>query len=511
MKRQPAKSLPLSKGICYLVGAGPGDPGLLTLRGCECLKRADVVIYDYLSNPELLRYAPEGAEKIYAGKISGQHAIHQEETNALLVKFTRAGKCVVRLKGGDPFLFGRGGEEAAALAASGLRFEVVPGVTSAIGGLAYAGIPVTHRTSNSMLTIFTGHEGPGKETSSIDYKAIASAPGTKVMLMGLKNLGTVTRELVHAGMKASTPAALVRCATMGQHQTLVGTLGTLAALAEENDFQAPAVAVFGEVVKLRESMNWFEMRPLFGRRIAVTRTQASAGGLVAALRELGADAFELPTIRIEPPKDKIAFVEALADVRSYDWIVFTSPNGVEAFFNAFFLAHEDARDLGGARIAVIGNGTAKKVRDYRYAIDLIPKEFVAESLLKEFKKIDVEHLRILLPRAAGARELLAVELENLGAIVDDVPVYETVPETEDVAGGIKRFLAEGADMISFTSASTATHFMALALPLPDGLTTASIGPVTSEEMRKLGLPVTLESSQHDIPGLVKAILEYYTL
>ena len=511
MTKKFVKKVPSKSGICYLVGAGPGDPGLLTLRGAECLRRAEVVIYDYLSNPELLNFAPEGAEKIYAGKISGQHAIHQEETNALLVKFTRAGKCVVRLKGGDPFLFGRGGEEAAALAAAGLHFEIIPGVTSAIGGLAYAGIPVTHRTSNSMLTIFTGHEGPGKEASSIDYKAIASAPGTKVMLMGLKNLGNVTRELIAAGMAAATPAALVHAASMGAQQTLVGTLGTIAALAEEHDFQAPAMAVFGDVVNLRESLNWFETRPLFGRRIAVTRAQASAGGLVEALRELGADAYALPTIRIEPPKDKIPFVEALADVCSYDWIVFTSPNGVEAFFNAFFAAHEDARDLGGARIAVIGNGTAKKVREYRYAIDLIPKEFVAESLLKEFKKIDVEHLRILLPRAAGARELLAVELENLGAIVDDVPVYETAPETEDVAGGIKRFLAEGADMISFTSASTATHFMNLALPLPEGLITASIGPVTSEEMRKLGLPVTLESPHHDIPGLVKAILEYYTL
>jgi len=498
-----------SRGICYLVGAGPGDPGLLTLRGRECLSRADVVIYDYLSNQELLGFAPEGAEKIYAGKIAGQHALHQEETNALLVNHTRAGKCVVRLKGGDPFLFGRGGEEAAALAAAGLRFEIIPGVTSAIGGLAYAGIPVTHRLRNSVLTIFTGHEGPGKESSSIDYKAIAAAPGTKVMLMGLKNLATVTRELARAGMAAETPAALVRCASMANQQTLVGTLGTLASLAEEAQFQAPALAVFGEVVNLRESLNWFEARPLFGRRIAVTRTRRQAGGLIEALRELGADAYELPTIRIDPPADKTAFVEALADVRGYDWIVFTSPNGVEAFFNAFFAAYEDARDLGGARLAVIGNGTAKKVREYHYAVDLIPKEFVAESLLKEFKELNVEHLRILLPRAAGAREVLAVELEKLGAIVDDVPVYQTVPETEDVTGGIKRFRDEGADMITFTSASTATHFTALGLPMPEGLKTASIGPVTSAEMRSLGLAVDLESAQHDIPGLVDAILRFY--
>lgn len=509
-KKSKAGAVPKKEhGICYLVGAGPGDPGLLTLRGRECLERADVVIYDYLSNAEFLRYTPEGAEKIYAGKTAGRHALKQEETNALLVKFTKEGKCVVRLKGGDPFLFGRGGEEAAELAAAGLRFEIVPGVTSAIGGLAYAGIPVTHRASNAILTIFTGHEEPDKKTSGIDYKAIASAPGTKVMLMGVERLGPITGELAAAGMESSTPVALVRWATTGRHQTLVGTLGTIASLAEQQGFKAPAVAVFGDVVNLRGTLNWFETRPLFGRRIAVTRTRSQAGGLIASLRELGADAYELPTIRIEPPTDKTPFIEAMLDVRTYDWLVFTSPNAVEAFFRAFFAAHEDARDLGGARIAVIGNGTAKKVREYHYAVDLIPEEFVAESLLKSFKELNVEHLKMLLPRAAGAREMLAIELEKLGAIVDDVPVYQTVPETEDVSGGIKRFREEGADMITFTSASTAAHFMALNLSLPKGLKTASIGPVTTEEMLRLGLPVDLEAQQHDIPGLTTAIRGFY--
>ena len=497
------------EGICYLVGAGPGDPGLITLRGRECLERADVVIYDYLSNVELLAFVPTHAERIYAGKTAGRHALRQEETNALLVRHTREGKRVVRLKGGDPFLFGRGGEEAAELAAAGLRFEIVPGVTSAIGGLAYAGIPVTHRASNAVLTIFTGHEEPDKQASGIDYRAIASAPGTKVMLMGVERLAAITGELTLAGMSPQTPVALVRWATTGRHETLTGTLGTIAALAEKKQFKAPAVAVFGDVVNLRATLNWFETRPLFGRRIAVTRTRQQAGGLLASLRELGADAYELPTIRIEPPEEKSPFLEALLDIRTYDWIVFTSPNGVEAFFNAFFAAHEDARDLGGARIAVIGNGTAKKVREYRYAVDLVPEEFVAESLLKSFKKLNVEHLKMLLPRAAGAREMLAIELENLGAIVDDVPVYQTVPETEDVAGGIKRFREEGADMITFTSASTAAHFTALGLPLPEGLQTASIGPVTSEAMRGLGMSVDLEAPQHDIPGLVEAIRSFY--
>jgi uroporphyrinogen III methyltransferase/synthase len=498
-----------SSGICYLVGAGPGDPGLLTLRGRECLECAEVVVWDYLSNPELLRFAPEGAEKIYAGKTAGCHALRQEETNALLVQKTREGKRVVRLKGGDPFLFGRGGEEAMELASAGLKFEIVPGVTSAIGGLAYAGIPVTHRDRNSVLTIFTGHEERGKEGAGMDYKAITSVPGTKVMLMGVKHLSSITRELATAGMSLSTPVALVRWATTGRHQTLTGTLETIAGLAEKENFKAPAVAVFGEVVHLRETLNWFETRPLFGRRIAVTRTQQQAGGLLRALRDLGADAFELPTIRREPPADAKAFSEALLDVRSYDWIVFTSPHGVEAFFKAFFAAYEDARDLGGVRIAVIGSGTAKKVREYHYAIDLIPKEFVIESLLEEFQSHAIENLKMLLPRAAGAREILALELEKLGAIVDDVAVYQTVPETEDLAGGIKRFREEGADMVTFTSASTATHWKALGLPIPEGMKTASIGPITSEEMRRLGLTVDLEASRHDISGLVESIQSFY--
>jgi uroporphyrinogen III methyltransferase/synthase len=496
-------------GICYLVGAGPGDPGLLTLRGLECLQQAEVIIYDYLANPELLRHAQPDAECIYAGKKAGRHAMLQEETNALLLKLTKEGKRVVRLKGGDPFVFGRGGEEAAELAAAGLRFEIVPGISSAIGGVAYAGIPVTHRNSNAMLTIFTGHVMPGKKPEGIDYKAIATAPGTKVMVMGVESLGVTTTELASAGMPASTPVALVRWATTGRQETLTGTLATIAGLAEKTQFKAPAVAVFGEVVNLRDTLNWFETRPLFGKRIAVTRTSRQAGGLLSALRELGADAFELPTIRIEPPADKTPFIEAMLDVRTYDWIVFTSPNGAEAFFNAFYAAHEDARDLGGARIAAIGNSTAAKVKEYRFAVDLVPEEFVAESLLKSFKELNVEHLKMLLPRAAGSREMLAIELEKLGAIVDDVPVYQTVPETEDISGGIRRFSEEGADMITFTSGSTATHFKALGLPLPEALKTASIGPVTTGEMRKLGLPVDLEASQHDIPGLVEAIRAFY--
>jgi uroporphyrinogen III methyltransferase / synthase len=500
----------LSLGICYLVGAGPGDPGLLTLRGRECLAQADVVIYDYLANPELLRHAPPQAERIYAGKTSGRHAMKQEETNALLLAKAREGKRVVRLKGGDPYVFGRGGEEAAELAAAGIPFEIVPGVSSVVAGPAYAGIPLTHRENNAMFTVFTGHVVEGKKPTGVDFAAIAAAPGTKVMLMGVENLSVITGELIAHGMDGQTPAALIRWATTGRQQTLTGTLATIATQAVSQKFQAPAVAVFGDIVRLRDTLAWFENQPLFGKRIAVTRASGKQSGtLVSSLRALGADAFELPTIRIEPPEEKMPLVEAITGIRGYDWIVFTSPNGVEAFFKAFYAAHDDAREIGGARIAAIGNGTAAKIKDFRIGIDLIPKEFVAESLIDSFKELDVENLRILLPRAAGARDLLAVELEKLGAIVDDVPVYRTVPETGDPSGGMARFREEGADLITFTSASTATHFKALGLPLPDNLNTASIGPVTSSEMRKIGLAISVEAEQHDIPGLVGAILGFY--
>ena len=505
-----------SDGICYLVGAGPGDPGLLTMRGVELLRQAEVVIYDYLCNAELLKQAPAAAERIYVGKAASDHTLSQEEINALLVKFTKAGKRVVRLKGGDPFLFGRGGEEAEALAAAGLRFEIVPGVTSAIGGLAYAGIPVTHRSSNSMLTIFTGHEDPSKEQSALDYQMLATTSGTKVMLMGMERLAAITAKLAVAGMGATTPVALVRWATTGRHQTLTGTLENIAELARQENFKAPAIAVFGDVVNLREKLNWFEARPLFGKRIAVTRTREKASELVVALRNLGADAYELPTIRIEPvqeKKDREAFAEAVVQAHHYDWIIFTSPNGVAHFFEAFYKLHQDARELGNAKIAAIGPGTAQKIKEYHFGVDLIPTKFVAESLLAEFKKLGVENLKMLLPRASGAREMLAVELENCGAIVDDVPVYQTLPVMDDVTGGWKRFAEEGADLITFTSGSTAQHFKNLlekkSISLPEGVALVSIGPVTSSVMKELGMTVGLEAKQHHIPGLVEAIVDYF--
>jgi len=345
-------------GTCYLVGAGPGDLGLVTLRAKECIEIADVIVYDYLSNPEMLRWGKDGVELIYAGKKAGDHVIPQGGINELLVGKASSGKTVTRLKGGDPMIFGRGGEEAQELAEAGIPFEIVPGISSAIAGPAYAGIPVTHRAHNTQLTIFTGHEDPTKDESSINYTEIANASGTKVMLMGVQRIGVITGSLIEAGLSADTPVAMVRWATTGQQQTLTGTVGTIADTVEKKSFKAPAVAIIGGVVDLRDEINWFEGRPLFGKKIVVTRTRKQAGVLSRKFRDLGADAYELPTIRIDPPADERGFAESVRDAHTYDWLIFTSPNGVESFFSWFYRLYKDARSIGGVRIAAIGPGTA---------------------------------------------------------------------------------------------------------------------------------------------------------
>ena len=504
------KTTPKNQGICHLAGAGPGDLGLVTLRVKELVEQAEVIVYDYLCNPEILRWARADAEIIYAGKKAGAHTLRQEEIEDRLVEKTRAGKRVLRLKGGDPFLFGRGGEEAEALVKAKLKFEIVPGVSSALAAPAYAGIPVTHRDHTAQLTIFTGHEDPTKTESSLDFAQLAATPGTKVMLMGVERIGAITAKLLEHGTAKTLPVALVRWGTTGRQQTLRGTLGDIAAKVEAAGFKAPAVAVFGEVVGLRDKLNWFETRPLFGKRIVVTRTRHQAGALSGALRALGADVFELPTIRIEPPKDLFEFGQLVQDAHTYDWVVFTSPNGVNAFFEMFYKIFNDAREIGGVRIAAIGPATAARVREFHLHVDLQPEEYVAESVVKTFQKeCTVENLRILLVRPEQARDVLPLALTKLGAIVDEAIAYRTVPETEDVSGGIARFREEGADLITFTSSSTVENFLALKLPLPAGLKTASIGPITSQTMRDHGLAVDVEAKEFDIPGLATAVRDFY--
>lgn len=496
-------------GIVYLVGAGPGDAGLLTLRGAECLRNAEVVVYDYLANPELLRFCEPGTEIIYAGKSASQHELEQNEINQLLVDKGKAGKRVVRLKGGDPFIFGRGGEEAEALVAAGVPFEIVPGISSAIAAPAYAGIPVTHREATSALTILTGHEDPTKPESALDWGALGKLDSTKVILMGVGNVGKIA-EALRRNMPAETPVAMIRWGTTGRQQTVSGTLADIADRAEKAGVKPPAVIVVGKVVGLREKLNWFETRPLFGRRIVVTRTREQASGLSRQLRDLGADVLEIPTIRIEPTKKTAILREAIEGIGEYDWLVFTSPNAVAHFFQAFFGVYKDIREIGGVKIAAIGPGTAARLEEFHLQVDLLPAEFVAESVVKAFSKLDIENQKFLLPRADIARDTLPEGLEALGAIVDKIECYRTVPESDDVTGNVARLLAEGADAITFTSSSTVENFCDLAdlaalrakFPL---MKLASIGPITSATLKKHGFTPDIEAVQHDIPGLVGAV------
>jgi uroporphyrinogen III methyltransferase/synthase len=501
-----------STGTVYLVGAGPGDAGLLTLRGAELLARADVVVYDALINKDLLRLAPKDAEIIYAGKRSKDHAMPQEELNELLVTKARAGKTVVRLKGGDPYIFGRGGEEAAQLAGAKIPFEVVPGVSSVVAGPNYAGIPLTHRDHCSSFTVITGHEDPEKTESVLDHAQIAKIPGTKIILMGVARIGELSSNLISNGMPPETPVAMIRWGTTGRQQSIEGTLATIAGIVEKTGFKPPAVTVIGDVVKLRKTLNWYESRPLFGRRIVVTRTREQSSELARQLAALSAEVLEIPTIKIVPTERKADLADAMLELNSYDWIVFTSPNGVTMFFESFFKAFEDLRDIGGVRIAAVGPATAAKLRELHLKVDLMPDEYLAVKIADAFAKHEsIENLKILLLRAEAASPELPQALEALGAIVDDVACYKTVPETEDLNGAAARLLEESADWVTFTSGSTVENFHArfdlpaLIKKFPQ-IKLASIGPETTKKLVALGLKPDAEAKPHNIEGLVKALV-----
>src|SRR6266404_3617274 len=502
-----------SNGIVYLVGAGPGDAGLLTLRGAELLSRAEVVVYDALVNSELLRLAPKSAEIIYGGKRAKQHAIPQDQLNQLLIAKAREGKTVVRLKGGDPYVFGRGGEEAEQLADARVPFEVIPGVSSFVAVPNYAGVPLTHRDFCSKLTLITGHEDPVKEASTIDWVQVAKTPGTKVIMMGTDRIGQIAETLIAHGTPAETPVAMVRWGTTGHQQSIEGTLANIAEVAAREKIGPPTVAVIGEVVKLRNKLNWFERRPLFQQRIVVTRARGQAASQLAGkFQELGAEVLEVPTIKIEPPTRREDVVDALLALNSYDWLVFTSPNGVTAFFEYFFKQFHDMRDLGGARIAAVGPATANKLKELHLQVDLMPEEALATSIAEAFAEFEsVDNLKICLLRAEVANSELPHALEALGAIVDDIGCYKTVPATEDPSGTSAKLLEEGADWATFTSASTVEHFHArfdlpqLLKKFPQ-LRLASIGPETSKAIAALGLKPAVEAKQHTIDGLVQGLL-----
>jgi len=502
------------KGKVFLVGAGPGDPGLITVKGLECIQQADVIIYDFLASEVLLKHASEHSEIIYVGKKGSDHTFSQDTINALIVEKAENGSTVIRLKGGDPFIFGRGGEEAEVLIRAGIPFEIVPGVTSAIAAPAYAGIPLTHRKFASSVAFVTGHEDPTKNKSNIDWASLAKGIGTIVFLMGVKNLTQITERLMSHGMRPDTPAALVRWGTTAKQVTITATLDTIVALKNAANLKPPAVLIVGHVVGLREKIKWFEDRPLMGRSIVVTRSREQAGELVKRLSGLGAECLECPTIKVVPTDDMKPLDKALDNLTSYDWLMFTSVNGVDFFFNRLFEKGKDVRDLNHIRTAVIGPATAKKLLDYGFNSDIVPESYRAESVVKAFAKEDIAGKKILLPRAKQARPVLPVELVKMGAVVDDVEVYVT-KAVKDKAGVILKRLEEHTiDMITFTSSSTVKNFRAL-LPsegldhLMQGITIASIGPVTSETTRNLGFDVHIVAEEYTIQKLCDAIVKYY--
>ena len=497
-------------GTVYLVGAGPGDAGLLTLRGAELIGRADVVIYDLLVNPQLLRHAPASAELISRGK---RQEVSQEQLNALMVTKAREGKCVVRLKGGDPYIFGRGGEEAEALVQAKIPFEVVPGVSSISAVPNYAGIPLTHRDLCSNFTVFTGHEGDGKSGSSLDFDQIARISGTKVVLMGVTHLPELTQALLERGMSRETPVAIVQRGTLGSQKSIAGSLGTIEKLAAKEKIHPPAITIIGDVVKLKDRLNWFEKRPLFGQRIVTTRARGQATEFSHRLGELGADVMEIPTIKTAVPTNLQDVADALLELNSYDWLVFTSPNGVATFFDYFFKVHRDMRDLGGARIAAVGPGTAARLRELHLQVDLMPEEATAVKVAAAFKKFEtIENLRICLLRAEVANRELPSELEALGAIVDDIAVYKTVGEASDGGEVATKLVESGADWVTFTSGSTVEHFHArfdlptLVKKFPK-MRLASIGPETTKAISALGLKPAIEAKEHTLEGLTKALVK----
>ncbi len=500
--------------MVFLVGAGPGDPGLITQKAIDCIRSADVVVYDYLAAAELLQYAAASAEKIYVGKKGGDHTLSQAGINALIVEKAAAGKTVTRLKGGDPFIFGRGGEEAQQLAAAGIGFEIVPGVTSAIAAPAYAGIPLTHRQFASTLTFVTGHEDPTKSGSRINWQALADSRGTLVFLMGVKNLPRITELLRRHGRDPQTPVALVRWGTTARQQTVTGTLATIAERVAEAGLKAPAVIVVGEVVRLRQELAWFENRPLWNKHIVVTRARQQASDLVKRLSALGARCLEIPTIRIVPPPSWEPVDRAIAALSNYHWLIFTSVNGVTFFFERLDAQGLDARALAGLHTAAIGPATARRLRHYGLRSDIVPENYRAEGVLAAFSQYDLSGRRILLPRAREARPVLPVELARMGAAVDEIAIYET-RASQDKAGTLIAALEKRSiDMVTFTSSSTVKNFHAL-LPAADfkklmaPVTVASIGPITTRTARELGFTVSVEAPAFTIDGLCSAIVDFF--
>ncbi len=480
----------------YVVGAGPGDPGLMTERAMELIAKADVIVYDRLIPPQSLAGARPDAELIYAGKQGGGESTAQNEIERLLVEHGSAGREVVRLKGGDPFVFGRGGEEARVLLEAGIAFEVVPGVTAGVAAPAYAGIPVTYRDAASAVAFVTGHEDPAKPQSAIDWRALANFPGTLVVYMGVRRLQTIARGLQQAGRRPDQPAAVIERGTLPDQRVVTGTLRTIADEAASAGVKAPAIAVFGEVAKLRDELRWFEDRPLAGITVAVTRARAQASALAARLRALGAAVLEAPAIRIVPRDGPVPELER------YDLVCMTSPNGVRLLFERLAAAGRDARALAGARVAAIGPGTARALAEHGINADIVPERFIAEGLVEALREVPVS--RALVARAAEARDVLPDALRRSGAEVDVLVLYETV--AEPLSETELEALA-AADYVTFTSSSTVKFFTQRAgRRLRPDARLVSIGPATSATLAEHGLEPHVEATSHDIDGLIEALV-----
>ncbi len=499
-------------GKVYLIGAGPGDPGLLGLKAKHCLEIADAVVYDRLADPRILAFARKDAEMVYVGKASANHVMRQPDINKLLVKLSQEGKIVARLKGGDPFVFGRGGEEAIELLEAGQPFEFVPGVTSAIAVAEYAGIPVTHRHVATSFAVITGHEDPTKGESTINWKGLATAVDTLVFLMGVENIEKISKELIANGRSADCPAAVIRWGTHPEQRTLITTVGNAAADVKATGMKPPAIFLVGEVVKLRKQLQWFDNKPLFGKTVVVTRARAQASVLTEKLEAQGAKVIEVPAIKVVPAADYAPLDTAIAALDSYKWLVFTSANGVEYFFDRLLLAKKDARALAGVKIAAIGSATADALAKRGLVADLIPSAFKAEELAEALTGQIVAGDKILIARAKVAREVLPESLRKIGADVTVATAYETVADCDNKDELIEALESGEADVVTFTSSSTVTNLLGVLGDKKDLLNKAAlaaIGPVTADTLKKHGLTPAINAAEYTIDGLMTAIEEYY--
>lgn len=507
----------MKKGKVYLIGAGPGDIGLLTVKGLKCLQKAEVVVYDFHLNAQILNYINHDAEFIYAGKRGGHHAMTQDEINQAIVDKANEGKIVCRLKGGDPFVFGRGGEEAEVLVNNGIEFEVIPGVSSSIAAPAYAGIPLTHRKYSSSFSVITGNEDITKPESSIDWSKFANGFDTLVFLMGVRNISAITSKLIEHGKSPDTPVAVVRWGTRPDQKTVVSTLKDIAGLVKEENIKPPAVMVVGNVVKLRNTLKWYENKPLFGQRILITREYTKD---YEPLEDLGAEIFEFPTIEIVPPESYKELDESIDKVETYNWIIFTSANGFKYFMQRLLDKNRDIRDLRGIKICAIGTKTAEAVRNYGIKVDLIPEEFNAEGLIKAFSPhqplaLGLKGLKILLPRAEAAREVFPQKARELGGEIDTPAAYRAI-KPEKHGKRLKRFLKEGRiSVATFTSAATFNNFVDIigddAIEILKDVTICVIGPVTAKAVEKAGLKVSIMPKEATIKAMVDEIIKIKTV